>query len=163
MKKIGILSDSHGYTHPKLFDFFKECDEIWHAGDMMSDSILTDLQAITKVRAVYGNCDGWDVRSICKEIEVFDCEQHKVFLKHIIGRPGKYDNETLEMLKKAKPTIVVAGHSHILKVQYDQTHQFLFINPGASGKYGIHNHITFLRFEMDGSIISNLEVYDEPR
>ena len=72
MKKIGILSDSHGYTHPKLFDFFKDCDEIWHAGDMMSDSILTDLQAITKVRAVFGNCDGWDVRSICKEIEIFD-------------------------------------------------------------------------------------------
>lgn len=163
MKKIGILSDSHGYTHPKLFDFFKECDEIWHAGDMMSDSILTDLEAITKVRAVYGNCDGWDVRSICKEIEIFECEQHKVFLKHIIGRPGKYDKETLEMIKKSNPTIVVAGHSHILKVQYDQLHQFLFINPGASGKYGIHNHITFLRFEIDGSTISNLEIYDEPR
>ncbi|HNX22118.1 MAG TPA: metallophosphoesterase family protein [Bacteroidales bacterium] len=163
MKKIGILSDSHGYTHPRLFDFFKECDEIWHAGDMMSDSILTDLQAITKVRAVYGNCDGWDVRSNCKEIEVFDCEQHKVFLKHIVGRPGKYEKEVLAMIQKSSPTIVVAGHSHILKVQFDQLHQFLFINPGASGKYGIHNHITFLRFEIDGSTISNLEVYDEPR
>lgn len=163
MKKIGILSDSHGYTHPKLFDFFKDCDEIWHAGDMMSDSILTDLQAITKVRAVYGNCDGWDVRSVCKEIEIFECEQHKVLLKHIVGRPGKYEKEIIEIIKQTKPTIVVAGHSHILKVQYDQTHHFLFINPGASGKYGIHNHITFLRFEIDGSSISNLEVYDEPR
>ncbi len=163
MKKIGILSDTHGYTHPSLFEFFKECDEIWHAGDMMNPDILTDLEAITKVRAVYGNCDGWDVRSQCKEIEIFDIENHKVFLKHIIGRPGKYDSSVIDLIRKEKPTIVVAGHSHILQVKNDTDKGFLFINPGAAGKYGIHNHITFLRFIIDGKNLTQLEVFDQPK
>lgn len=163
MKKIGILSDTHGYTHPSLFEFFKECDEIWHAGDMMNPDILTDLEAITQVRAVYGNCDGWDVRSQCKEIEIFEIEKHKIFLKHIIGRPGKYDSAVIDLIRKEKPTIVVAGHSHILQVKNDTDHGFLFINPGAAGKYGIHNRITFLRFIIDGANLTQLEVYDQPK
>jgi uncharacterized protein len=163
MKKIGILSDTHGFTHPALFEFFKECDEIWHAGDMMNPDILTDLEAITKVKAVYGNCDGWDVRSSCKEIEIFEIEKHRILLKHIVGKPGKYDPSVLNLIKKEKPTMIVAGHSHILQVKNDKEHGLLFINPGAAGKYGIHNRITFLRFCIDGKEISNLEVYDEPK
>lgn len=163
MKRIGILSDTHGYSHPALFDFFKECDEIWHAGDMMNTDIITDLEAVTKVRAVFGNCDGWDVRALCKEIEIFKCENHTIFLKHIIGRPGKYDRDVLSKLNEVKPTIVVGGHSHILQVKNDRDHNFLFINPGAAGKYGIHNRLTFLRFQIDLDTISHLEVYDEPK
>lgn len=163
MKKIGILSDTHGFTHPNLFEFFKECDEIWHAGDMMNSDILTDLTAISKVIAVYGNCDGWDVRSVCKEIEVFECEKHTIFLKHIVGRPGKYDRDAIEKIKKTHPSIVVGGHSHILQVKNDPENNILFINPGAAGKYGIHNRITFLRLKIDGAKIYDLEVYDEPK
>ena len=84
-------------------------------------------------------------------------------MKHIIGRPGRYEKEVIELIKNTKPTIVVAGHSHILQVQYDSKNQFLLINPGASGKYGIHKNITFLRFDIDRNILSNLEVYDEIR
>jgi hypothetical protein len=163
MKKIGILSDTHGYTHPALFEFFKECDEIWHAGDMMNPNILIDLEAISKVRAVFGNCDGWDVRSQCNEVEIFDIEEHRVFLKHIIGRPGKYESSVLNQIRKEKPTIVVSGHSHILQVKNDNENRFLFINPGAAGKYGIHNHITFLRFIIDGKNLTQLEVFDQAK
>lgn len=163
MLKIGILSDTHGYSHPKLFEFFKDCDEIWHAGDMMSSEILIELEAITKVRAVYGNCDGWDVRATCKEVEVFDCEEHKVFLKHIVGKPGKYYSDTLAQFKQHQPSIVVAGHSHILQVQHDPQYGFLFINPGSAGRYGIHTRLTFIRFDIDGSQLSNLEIFDESK
>lgn len=162
--KIGILSDTHGYTHPKLFEFFGECDEIWHAGDIGSMDVLTELEAITKVRFVYGNCDGWEFRGgNGNETLIFNCEEHKVMLRHIVGKPGKYTPESLEIIKREKPTIVVAGHSHILRVKNDPDLGCLFINPGAAGRYGIHTQLTFLRFDINGRELSNLEVWDEPK
>jgi len=158
--KIGIISDTHGFIHLKIFDFFAECDEVWHAGDMVSTDILEQLSAITKVRAVYGNCDGWDVREKCKEIEVFGCEKHTVFLKHIVGNPKYYNYDVLPLIKKASPTIVVAGHSHILQIINDAKNGWLFMNPGGGGKFGFHNRITFIRFDINGTDISNMEVFD---
>jgi len=161
--KIGILSDTHGYLHPEIFNFFKGCDEIWHAGDILSDSMIEELSSICKVRAVWGNCDDWGIRKQCNEIEVFDCDEHKVFLKHIIGRPANYDSETLKQIKQHKPSIVVAGHSHILQVIADKKNNWLFINPGAAGRFGPHIRLTFLIFEINGKEISNLKVWDEPK
>jgi len=158
--KIGIISDTHGFIHPKIFDFFAQCDEVWHAGDMVSTEIIDQLSAITNVRAVYGNCDGWDVRGAYKEIEVFDCEEHTVFLKHIIGNPKFYDRDVLPLIKQSKATIVVAGHSHILQVINDAKNGWLFMNPGGGGTFGLHTRITFIRFDINGTDISNMEVFD---
>ncbi len=162
-KRIGILSDTHGWLNPKVFDFFKHCDEIWHAGDIGSTDIIDELNLIAPVKAVLGNCDDWDVRRITSEIMIFPCEEHKVMLKHIVGYPGKYDYSVPSIIGEERPTILVAGHSHILKVMQDQKNKLLFINPGAAGKYGIHTHITFIRFEISGSHISNMEIFDEVR
>ncbi|MCR4966106.1 MAG: YfcE family phosphodiesterase [Bacteroidales bacterium] len=164
MKKIGILSDTHGYLHPDAFEFFKDCDEIWHAGDIMDDFILDELAAIAPtVRAVYGNCDDWDIRREIPENQIFTCEEHTVAIRHIVGYPGKYQPEALRLIKEAKPTIFVAGHSHILKVMFDKTHNLLFINPGAAGRYGIHTRLTMLRLQINGKDITNLELFDEPK
>lgn len=164
MKKIGILSDTHGYLHPDAFEFFKECDEIWHAGDIMDDFILDELAAIAPtVRAVYGNCDDWDIRREIPENQVFTCESHTVAIRHIVGSPGKYYPEALELIREAKPTILVAGHSHILKVMFDKKQNFLFINPGAAGRYGFHTRLTMLRLKIDGERIYDLEIFDEPK
>jgi putative phosphoesterase len=159
--KVGIVSDNHGFVHPKAFEFFAECNEVWHAGDMVSTDLVDQLSEFTKVRAVFGNCDDWDIRKRFKEIEVFDCEEHTVFLKHIIGNPKYYDYEVLNLLKGAKPTIVVAGHSHILQIISDTKNGWLFMNPGGSGKFGPHTHITFIRFDINGTEISKVEVFDE--
>lgn len=162
MKKIGILSDTHGYLHPDAFEFFKECDEIWHAGDIMDDFILDELAAIAPtVRAVYGNCDDWDIRREIPENQVFTCENQTVAIRHIVGSPGKYYPEALELIREAKPTILVAGHSHILKVMFDKKQNFLFINPGAAGRYGFHTRLTMLRLKIDGERIYDLEIFDE--
>ena len=163
MKRIGILSDTHGYFHPDLFEFFSGCDEIWHAGDIGDSDILTVLRTIAPVRAVWGNCDGWDVRGETAGSLVFNCEGHKVAIKHIVGKPGYYEPEAMEIIKTSKPTIFVAGHSHILRVMQDPTNKLLFINPGAAGRYGIHTRLTFLRLKIDGTNLSDLEVYDEPK
>lgn len=162
MKKIGVLSDSHGYIHPELFTFFAGCDEIWHCGDMCSDEIVYALEGIAPVRAVYGNCDGWDIRSEkIPKCQVFDCENHKVAMMHIVGRPDKYEPEALKLIKEHKPTILVAGHSHILRVIRDPKHNLLFINPGAAGKQGIHQLLTFVRFEVDGLEVKNFDIFQE--
>lgn len=161
--KIGVLSDTHGYLHPNLFSFFEKCDEIWHLGDIGSDEIITQLSLIAPVKAVFGNCDDWTVRSLTKEFIVFPCEAHTVAMMHIVGYPGKYYPKTVEIINNEKPSVLVGGHSHILKVMYDKKNDLLFINPGAAGRYGIHTRLTFLRFEINGKLIKNLEIYDEPK
>jgi putative phosphoesterase len=134
---------------------------VWHAGDMVSADIIDQLSAITKVRAVYGNCDGWDIWDKCKEIEIFDCEEHTVFMKHIVGNPKFYNADVLQQIKKSKASIVVAGHSHILQIISDDKNGWLFMNPGGGGKFGPHTHITFIRFDINGTDISNMEIFDE--
>lgn len=163
MKKIGVLSDSHGYINPDLFEFFKDCDEIWHAGDMCSDEIIYELETIAPVRAVYGNCDGWDIRDGITKYQIFDCEQHKVLMGHIIGKPGHYEPDVLQLIQTEKPTLLVAGHSHILAVIPDPKHNLLYINPGAAGKFGFHQLITFVRFDVDGKEINNFEIHQEEK
>lgn len=163
MKRIGILSDTHGYLSPQAFDFFSQCDEIWHAGDIGRDDVLIELQAIAPVRAVYGNCDGWDIRTETQEYQVFDCEQHRIALMHIVGKPGHYENKAREIIAREHPSVFVAGHSHILRVMHDKENNLLFINPGAAGRYGIHTRLTMLRLEIDEKELRNLEVYDEAK
>ena len=61
------------------------------------------------------------------------------------------------------PDAFVCGHSHILKVQYDQQFKFLTMNPGAAGKQGWQPCQTLLRFTIDGAKIDNLEVIELER
>ncbi len=161
--KIGVLSDTHGYLHPDSFKFFEKCDEIWHAGDIGNLDIIDELQCIAPVRAVYGNCDDWNVREKCPESLVFECEKHKIALMHIVGNGNYYQEKALQIIQNEHPTIFIAGHSHILKVMHDTNHQLLFMNPGAAGRYGQHIRLTFLRFEIVGNEVKNLEIYDEPK
>ncbi|MDR3047649.1 MAG: metallophosphatase family protein [Bacteroidales bacterium] len=163
MTKIGILSDTHGYVHPKVFDFFEKCDQIWHAGDIGSIHVLDELTLIAPVKAVYGNCDSWDVRAVIQEHLLFNCEKYLVSLMHITGYPNHYEHITKKIIQLHQPTIIVGGHSHILRVMQDKANKLLFVNPGAAGKNGFHTHITFLRFEIAEERMFNLEVFDEPR
>jgi putative phosphoesterase len=65
MKRIGIVSDTHGYWDPKYEKYFAECDEIWHAGDIGSVEVADKFEAMAPLfRAVYGNCDGYDLRPV---------------------------------------------------------------------------------------------------
>ena len=163
MIKIGILSDTHGFVHPRIVDFFCMVDEIWHAGDMGNIGIARQLNGIKPLRAVYGNIDGQDVRIEYPEVQNFLTEQVKVFMTHIGGYPGHYDIRARLLVEQEKPMLFVCGHSHILKVMYDKKYGLLHINPGAAGRYGIHKSITAVRLIIDGSNMRDLEVMDIPR
>ncbi len=163
MKNIGIISDTHGYLHPRVFSFFKDCDEIWHAGDIGNIETYDKLTEFKKLRAVFGNIDGGNLRIICKEYEVFTIENTKVLMIHIGGYPGKYSNFARQLIAEHKPKLFISGHSHILKVIPDTKNNLLHINPGASGNSGQHQFITLIRLKVDNGNISDLEVFEAPR
>ncbi|MCL2040726.1 MAG: metallophosphatase family protein [Bacteroidales bacterium] len=160
MKKIGVISDTHTFLHPKLFDFFKDVDEIWHAGDFGNIETADRLQAFKPLRGVYGNIDDTLVRRSFPQFNVFRAEEAKVVITHIGGYPEHYYDNALEIIRKEKPDIFIAGHSHILKIIYDKPNQLLFINPGAAGLHGIHHVITFVRFTLDKTDIRDVEIFE---
>jgi putative phosphoesterase len=163
MMRIGIVSDTHGFVHPKVLDFLSAADEIWHAGDIGDDSVIRQLRELATVRAVYGNIDGNAMRLEFPDRLIFRLEQVKVLMTHIGGYPGRYDPAARQLIEQERPKLFVCGHSHILKVIYDKKYSLLHINPGAAGKYGIHKSITAIRLIMEDGNMRDLEVLDLPR
>ncbi|MBS4058409.1 MAG: metallophosphatase family protein [Bacteroidetes bacterium] len=163
MKRIGLLSDTHGYVHPRVFDFFASCDEIWHAGDIGNTETADVLSAFKPIRAVHGNIDDYKVRLMFPEVLQFEIEGLSVFMVHIGGYPGRYAPGIREKLLVAKPGLFISGHSHILKVVPDPRMKLLHINPGACGKQGMHTKITLVKFEIDQGRPKNLEIMEIER
>lgn len=163
MRRIGLLSDTHSYLHPKIFGFFHGCDEIWHAGDIGTIAIAGKLSSFKPLKAVYGNIDGQDIRIIYPKELIFFSEKVKVVMTHIGGYPGHYEKSALGLILNEKPKLFITGHSHILKVIYDKKYKLLFINPGAAGKSGFHRSITLVRFVIEGEQIKDMEILDIPR
>lgn len=160
MTRIGLLSDTHGYWDERYARHFADVDEIWHAGDIGSAELADRLAALKPLRAVYGNIDGYPVRSMFGEKYRFRCEEVDVLIKHIGGHPGHYDRSVRELLERRPPQLFISGHSHILRVEYDQRLHLLHINPGAAGISGFHTVRTLVRFAIDGSDIKDLEVVE---
>lgn len=160
MKRIGILSDTHGLLDDRIYEHFNQVDEIWHTGDWGSMEVVNRLQKFKPVRGVWGNIDGYDIRGIFPKHNRFMCEEVDVWLTHIGGYPGKYDANVRPEIFIHPPKLFVCGHSHILKVQYDASLELLHINSGAVGKYGFHQVQTLIRLDIDGSKIENLEVIE---
>lgn len=160
MKKIGLLSDTHGYLDPKIYHYFKDVDEIWHAGDVGSIEVIDELKKFKPLRGVYGNIDDHIIRLEFKEFERFTLEGVDVLITHIGGKPGKYSKPAYEELQKKAPKLFICGHSHILLVKMDPLFNMLWMNPGACGFKGFHSVKTILRFELSNGMIQNLEVIE---
>jgi len=163
MTKIGLISDTHSYLNPKVLEYFKDVDLIWHAGDIGKMDVFYALDELKPTRAVYGNIDDAAARRMFKETEIFMCEGVKVMIRHISGYPGRYNRITKNIIADEKPKLVIAGHSHITKVIYDKELEHLHMNPGAAGKVGIQKINTILRFAIDGENMKDLEVIEFDR
>ena len=162
MTRIGLISDTHGFLDEAVFAYFKDCHQIWHAGDFGTKAISEELSNKTglEVRGVYGNIDGNNIRSIYPEEIVFDCENVRVLMKHIGGYPGRYAPGVKKRIIEEMAALFISGHSHILKVQYDEGLQCLHMNPGAAGKQGWHKVRTILRFVIEGSQMKDCEIIE---
>lgn len=163
MIKIGLISDTHSHFDERMKVFLDPVDQVWHAGDIGNIELLTDLQQFKPTTAVFGNIDSSDIRHIIPEVQIFEVEQVKIVMMHIGGYPGKYEPKAKKLLLTERPQIFVSGHSHILKVMYDKQLQCLHLNPGAAGIYGFHKKRTMLRFKIDGSNISDLEIWEKEK
>ena len=163
MKKILLISDTHGYVDDHIMKYVKESDEVWHAGDIGTTQVTDTISSQKPLRAVFGNIDNHELRLSFPEELLFECEDINIYMTHIGGRPGRYAKGISEKIKSIKPKIFICGHSHILKIQYDKVNQLLFINPGAIGKHGFHKVRTMVRFEIDKSDIKNMEVIEVKR
>ncbi|MGM9859149.1 MAG: metallophosphoesterase family protein [Muribaculaceae bacterium] len=160
MKRIGILSDTHSCWDDRFVTHFRGCDEIWHAGDIGCADVIDRLATIAPVRAVRGNIDHGPYIMRCPEVLEFSVEGVKVWMTHIGGYPGHYAPGVRRMLIEAKPRIMIAGHSHILKVMYDKELNLLHVNPGAAGYQGWQKQRTMLRLTIDGDEVTDLEVIE---
>lgn len=159
MKKIGIISDTHGFWDDRYITYLDSCDEIWHAGDIGSSEVADRFEAMHPLfRAVYGNCDGYDLRARYGEVLRFKCEDVDVLIKHIGGYPGRYDPSIRNVIYSSPPDLFISGHSHILKVMPDKSLHLLHINPGAAGLQGWQKERTLVRLTIDGHDFKDCEV-----
>ena len=163
MKKILLLSDTHGHVDDHIMKYVKESDEVWHAGDIGTTQVTDTISNLKPLRAVFGNIDNHELRLSFPEELLFECEDMNIYMTHIGGRPGRYSKGISEKIKSLKPKIFICGHSHILKIQFDKVNQLLFINPGAIGKHGFHKVRTMVSFVIDKSEIKNMQVIEVKR
>lgn len=160
MKKILLLSDTHSHIDNAILKYVRQADEVWHAGDIGDLVVIDTIKSLKPLRAVYGNIDDDKARTEFPLHHRFFCEAVDVWITHIGGYPGKYNQAIREAIRSNPPKLFICGHSHILKVQFDKTLNLLHMNPGACGIYGFHQVRTMLRFEIDGDKIQNLEIIE---
>jgi len=160
LKRIALLSDTHNYIDDPVLRAVEGADEIWHGGDFGSIEIARRLATLAPVRGVYGNIDGPDVRAEYPEVNSFQCELVQVLMIHIGGYPGKYTPRAKQQIDILHPKLFISGHSHILKIMYDENFQCLHMNPGAAGKQGWHKVRTVIRFEVEGAEMKNCRVVE---
>jgi putative phosphoesterase len=163
MKKILLLSDTHGYIDDTIIKYVKQVDEVWHAGDIGDLAVTDQIIKYKPLKAVYGNIDDTKARAEFPLNLRFICEGIDVWITHIGGYPPKYNDRVREILKNNPPDLFICGHSHILKVIPDKKLNLLHMNPGAIGKHGFHQKRTMLRFKIDGTQIKDLEVIEFER
>ncbi|MBR3615077.1 MAG: metallophosphoesterase family protein [Bacteroidaceae bacterium] len=160
MKRIGLMSDTHSWWDDRYLHHFADCDEIWHAGDIGSEVIINQLEAHCPVRAVCGNIDGSELSLRFSDVLKFKVEECNVIMTHIGGYPGRYDSSVRKLIYEERPQLFISGHSHILKVMYDEVAGCLHINPGAAGRQGWQQVRTLVKFIIDGKEIKGLEVIE---
>lgn len=159
MIRAGIISDTHGFFDEAILRHFEHCDEIWHAGDF-GPGVAERLEAFKPLKGVYGNIDDRQILSVYPEQLLFRCEEVNVMMRHIGGSPPRYNPETRKELSLHKPQLFISGHSHILKIMYDDKIGCLHMNPGAAGKQGWHKVRTIIRFVIDGKEMKDCEVIE---
>ena len=160
MTRIGLISDTHSYLDESVFKHFEQCDEIWHAGDFGTLELAQRLTSFKPLKGVYGNIDGNDIQNFYPENLFFQCEEVKVFITHIGGYPPKYNSRVKPLIQENKPQLFISGHSHILKVMYDEKLQCLHMNPGAAGNQGWHKVRTIITFVIDGKNMKDCKVIE---
>ncbi|MCK5451256.1 MAG: metallophosphoesterase [Candidatus Omnitrophica bacterium] len=132
--KIGVISDTHipitAATLPcKACDYFKNCDLIVHAGDIVDESVVKKLETLAETKAVAGNMDSCVLKNKLPEKILFEVEGKKIGVIHGTGPKVKI-KERVRKAFKCKPDVIIFGHSHVPLNEEDGG--ILFFNPGSA-------------------------------
>ena len=158
LKKILLLSDTHGYIDENILSYTSGVDEVWHAGDIGDTNVIDKIKLLKPIRAVYGNIDNTKIKMLTEKNLIFESEGVRVVMTHIAGYPGRYNKNAMELIQKYNPKLFICGHSHILKVMRDKKYNHLHFNPGAAGVHGFHRKRTMLKFTLQTGVVKNLFV-----
>ncbi len=160
MKKILLISDTHSYFDETILKYVKDSDITIHAGDLGNEKLINTIRKHTVFIGVYGNIDDNLIRSTLKEHEIINIENHKFLITHIAGICPNYNKKVKKLISDEKPKILIYGHSHLLKVEFDKKNQLTAINPGAAGKHGFHKKRTMIRFKISKSGLNDMEIIE---
>ena len=138
----------------------KDSDITIHAGDLGNEKLINTIRKHTVFIGVYGNIDDHLISSTLKENEIITIENHKFLITHIAGICPNYNKKVKKLISDEKPNILIYGHSHLLKVEFDKKNQLTAINPGAAGKHGFHKKRTMIRFKISKSGLSDMEIIE---
>ena len=138
--KIGVISDTHNFLDPKVHELFAGVDHILHAGDVGNLPIISELEAIAPVTAVYGNTD---MGLPFKETEVIELGTRKFLVHHIVN-PHVLTDRLQERIARAQPDAVIFGHTH--RMFCETIGGVLYFNPGSAGKpkFGLGRTVAIL-------------------
>lgn len=161
MKRITLISDTHGYLGSDVISHLEDADEIWHAGDIGTIDVLDQLKELDKqLRVVFGNIDDKEMQRLTPLDELFECHGLRVFMTHIGGYPGRYNKRIKSILRKERPDLYICGHSHILKVMPDKELSLIHMNPGACGIIGFHKYRTIIKFSIIDKKLKDVSVVE---
>jgi putative phosphoesterase len=131
--KIGIISDTHGYIHPKVFSIFNEVDLILHAGDIGSEDVITSLETLAPVKAIHGNVDTFPLSTRYPGILALDIQGIGICMIHqFFGLKSPKIQEAARKLGKKKIDVLIYGHTHQAKLE--RAKEVFLFNPGSAGK-----------------------------
>ena len=138
--RIGVISDTHNFLDPKIPELFAGVNHILHAGDIGNASIISELEEIAPVTAVYGNTDAG---LPFKETEIIVLAAHKFLIHHIVN-PHAPVERLKERIARAQPQVVVFGHTH--RTFCETIGGVLYFNPGSAGKpkFGLGRTVAIL-------------------
>ncbi|HEY8469414.1 MAG TPA: metallophosphoesterase family protein [Longimicrobiales bacterium] len=145
---IGLISDTHGRLRPEVFERFRAVEHILHAGDVGSADVLAELEVLAPVTAVWGNTDGFDLRSRLPETARLELQGCRILVVHghQLGSP------TAAGLVAAYPgfDVIVYGHTH--RPQIERGAGVLVVNPGAAGpaRFGLPPSVAVLTLSTEG-------------
>jgi putative phosphoesterase len=128
--RLGVIADTHGLLRAQVFEVFREVEHILHAGDVGPASLLTELEALAPVTAVYGNTDAFDLRQRLPQVATVELDGFEIVVTH----GDQFGSPTPELVQRAFPTaeIIVFGHTHRpLLTLVDSV--VTVMNPGGAG------------------------------
>ncbi len=131
--KIGVISDTHGYLDPGVFSVFKNLDLILHAGDIGSEDIITALETLAPVQAVFGNVDGFPFVERYPEVAVVERAGVVIAMTHQFRRlDDPALQHALAEAGHARADVLIYGHSH--RAALEERDGVLLFNPGSAGR-----------------------------